>query len=114
MLCRLLSLFTAVALVTVSAASAAAERIAMVIGNSNYTDIQPLANPRNDAADIAERLQALGFELYGERVFYDLDERRLLDETDRFADAADAAEIHCYSFLLDRLQANFHESAKSI
>ena len=89
----------------------------MVIGNSNYTDIQPLANPRNDAADIAERLQALGFELYGERVFYDLDERRLLDETDRFADAADAAdaaEIHCYSFLLDRLQANFHESAKSI
>ena len=36
-------------------------RIALVIGNSSYK-IQPLANPRNDASDIADVLRKLNFE----------------------------------------------------
>jgi uncharacterized caspase-like protein len=48
---------------TRSAAAAGAEnRIALVIGNSNYTDA-PLANPVNDAAAIAKTLQGLGFKV---------------------------------------------------
>lgn len=35
-------------------------RIALVIGNSNYRDY-PLRNPKNDATDIANKLQSLGF-----------------------------------------------------
>ena len=44
------------------------ERIALVIGNSNYEEIGPLANPRNDAQDVAARLQA--FLGYGHSVKY--------------------------------------------
>ena len=35
---------------------------ALVIGNSAYTDLTPLANPLNDASDITEVLEWLGFE----------------------------------------------------
>jgi hypothetical protein len=36
-------------------------RIALIIGNSNYLNTPPLANPINDATDIAEALKSLGF-----------------------------------------------------
>lgn len=43
-------------------AQAAAPRVALVIGNSNYTDA-PLRNPVNDAEDIAAALTRRGFEV---------------------------------------------------
>ncbi|HEX8634896.1 MAG TPA: WG repeat-containing protein [Pyrinomonadaceae bacterium] len=39
------------------------KRIALVIGNAAYTNAKPLANPANDAADMAATLDALGFEV---------------------------------------------------
>jgi pentatricopeptide repeat protein len=36
-------------------------RFALVIGNSNYSALGKLANPANDAADMAETLRGLGF-----------------------------------------------------
>lgn len=39
----------------------AARRIALVIGNSNYENTAPLANPRNDADRMEQTLQAAGF-----------------------------------------------------
>ncbi len=40
------------------------QRIALVIGNGDYQEDQdPLANPVNDAADIAVALRELGFEV---------------------------------------------------
>lgn len=71
----------------------AAERLAWVIGNSDYLEISPLANPRNDAQDVAVRLQALGFELFGNKVHYNLGERELLARTESFATAAESVEI---------------------
>lgn len=44
------------------AAAGAESRIALVIGNSSYTDA-PLANPVNDANAIAKSLQGLGFKV---------------------------------------------------
>ena len=41
---------------------AEAKRVALVIGNAGYRD-QPLANPVNDATDMAARLAALGVEV---------------------------------------------------
>jgi len=39
------------------------KRVALVIGNGAYTKAKPLANPSNDAADMATALKALGFEV---------------------------------------------------
>ncbi|MEQ1773704.1 MAG: caspase family protein [Burkholderiales bacterium] len=44
------------------AATGEENRIALVIGNSSYTDA-PLANPVNDANAIAKKLQSLGFKV---------------------------------------------------
>ncbi len=41
----------------------AAQRVALVIGNSDYKLISPLANPENDAALMAETLRGVGFEV---------------------------------------------------
>jgi formylglycine-generating enzyme required for sulfatase activity len=41
----------------------AEKRIALVIGNSNYVLISPLANPANDAALMTEALKGAGFEV---------------------------------------------------
>lgn len=39
------------------------KRVALVVGNSAYRSVAPLANPRNDARLIAETLRTLGFTL---------------------------------------------------
>jgi uncharacterized caspase-like protein len=39
----------------------ATERVALVIGNSNYRYAPVLANPLNDAGDLASSLERLGF-----------------------------------------------------
>jgi uncharacterized caspase-like protein len=45
----------------------AERRVALVIGNSAYEHVPQLANPKNDAADMAKKLQDLGFEVvFGE------------------------------------------------
>ncbi len=41
----------------------AVQRVALVVGNSDYKLISPLANPENDAALMAETLRAVGFEV---------------------------------------------------
>ena len=49
----------------VSPASWAADsRVALVIGNSNYANANKLANPANDAANMADHLKKLGFNVF--------------------------------------------------
>ncbi len=43
--------------------SLAQRRLALAIGNSNYTSVSPLRNPVNDATDIAGKLKSLRFEV---------------------------------------------------
>lgn len=50
----------------------AEKRVALVIGNSAYQHTAELFNPKNDAADMAEALRRLGFEVLDGR---DLDKR---------------------------------------
>ena len=47
-----------------TAVSGQENRIALVIGNSNYTDLSVLKNPVNDAEAIANQLAYLGFTVY--------------------------------------------------
>ena len=47
----------------VSSSAMSAQRVALVIGNSNYANAPVLANPRNDASDIGAALERLGFDV---------------------------------------------------
>jgi hypothetical protein len=56
---------TWLALVCALAPAYAEKRVALVVGNSKYTNIAPLRNPANDARLIADTLLSLGFTLTG-------------------------------------------------
>jgi len=89
-----------------SAQVMAAERLALVIGNSDYVEITSLPNPRNDAEDVADRLQTLGFKLYAGKAHHNMDERSLLRLISDFAAAADDAEIALLYFAGHGMQFN--------
>ncbi len=40
------------------------KRVALIIGNSEYSTINPLDNPTNDASDLAIALEGLGFDVF--------------------------------------------------
>ena len=71
-------------------AAAAAERVALVIGNAAYEHTAPLLNPRNDATDLARALERLGFEVIEG---LDLDEAAFGSKLVEFARAARGAEV---------------------
>ena len=50
------------------------KRLALIIGNSNYEYLDPLANPLNDVTKVAEKLQSLGFDVLP---VYDADDREI-------------------------------------
>ncbi|MGI9433522.1 MAG: caspase family protein, partial [Geminicoccaceae bacterium] len=54
--------------------ASAQTRVALVIGNSDYRDLGPLANPANDADLMAESLRGLDFEVM---VSTDLDQKSM-------------------------------------
>src|SRR6266446_6154574 len=67
----------------------AEKRVALVLGNSAYQNVAPLANPVNDSAKIASTLKAAGFDVVDSR--HDLPaaetRRALRDFADRSRDA---------------------------
>ncbi|MCL2384841.1 MAG: caspase family protein, partial [Alphaproteobacteria bacterium] len=68
------------------------KRVALVIGNSQYTLISPkLANPSNDAHDLAEALKGIGFEVILKTDIGKGDFDRSLAEFARKASGADTA-----------------------
>ena len=75
-------------------AAMAAKRVALVIGNSAYTNAPALANPKNDAQDMAAALKALGFTVI---LGTDLDKRTMDRKILEFSNAlsgADAGVFH--------------------
>ena len=58
-----LGLLVAVGFLLASPAALAADRVALVVGNSAYTAIGALPNPGNDATDVAAALGRLGFDV---------------------------------------------------
>lgn len=65
-------------------------RVSLVIGNSAYEVAGLLRNPRNDAADMAEKLESLGFEVYKGFDLTKGDMDRLIRE---FSDSLDKAAL---------------------
>ena len=98
-------LLCAVALATIAATSVLAQgkRVALVIGNGQYRNTGELANPKNDATDVAETLRKLGF-IVVEGI--DLD-KTPMDRTIRdFAEAIAGAEMGLFFYAGHGLQVN--------
>lgn len=72
----------------VQIASAASDRVALVIGNGAYINANKLTNPPNDAADIASALRKLGFDVVEGR---DLDKRAMESKVIEFSRKLDQA-----------------------
>ena len=88
------------------AASAGAEtRVALVIGNGAYRETATLANPPNDAKDVAAELTALGFKV---TVGADLDQATMQREIGEFAKAAASADVSLFYYGGHGLQVAAH------
>lgn len=58
------------------------QRVALVIGNSNYQNVAQLANPANDAKAVAQLLNAAGFEVISAT---DLNHNEMIDVVQEFS-----------------------------
>jgi len=76
-------------------AQAAARRVALVIGNGTYEEAGTLANPVNDALDIAAGLRAIGFEVIEA---HDLGKRSLERKIGEFSDALTGADVGLFFY----------------
>ena len=84
--------------------SAAAEsRVALIIGNSAYQHVGALENPVNDAADIGQALEGLGFDVL---LGLDQSDAALVEITQRFADAARSADVALFYYAGHGFQLN--------
>jgi uncharacterized caspase-like protein len=72
-------------------------RIALVIGNGAYRseDLKPLANPTNDADDVAAALKGFGFEVLAHK---NLDRRKMKDAIAEFGRKANNADAALFYF----------------
>ncbi|MCP5198156.1 MAG: SUMF1/EgtB/PvdO family nonheme iron enzyme [Gammaproteobacteria bacterium] len=82
---------------------AAAERVALVVGNSRYQHAPHLSNPAHDAKAVAEALTDLGFAVTGP--LYDLNKVQLDAALGTFGDRAHTAEAVVVFFAGHGLEA---------
>ena len=69
-------------------------RVALVIGNAAYTSVDPLTNPKNDAAAVAEELRHLGFEVIEKHDLGVAGMRRALADFENKAAGSDWALVY--------------------
>jgi tetratricopeptide (TPR) repeat protein len=92
--------------IAVAAPRACAEtRVALVIGNGAYQGVATLANPPNDARDVAAELTALGFAV---TLGLDLDQAAMQREIAGFARAAASADVSLFYYGGHGLQIAAH------
>ena len=84
-------------------AAAAADRVALVIGNSAYRHTPALANPRNDAADVAGSLRKLGFDVVSG---LDLDRLGMENAIRNFAAKSRGAKVIAFFYAGHGLQVD--------
>ena len=77
-------------MVPLQAQETGAKRIALVIGNGAYENVPELRNPRNDSADLAAALTAVGFEVL---LHTDQTQGSMLDTFRGFRRSSNGAEI---------------------
>jgi hypothetical protein len=93
--------FCLASLVLMSMDARAEKRVALIIGNGAYKNVQALTNPTNDATDVAASLKRSGFELLFET---NLDQAGMQDAIIRFARAARDADVALFYYSGHALQ----------
>ena len=81
------------------------QRVALVIGNGTYQNAGTLANPVNDALDMAAKLSALGFKVIEG---HDVGKRDLETKIGEFSDALDGADAALFFYAGHGLQVDGH------
>ena len=84
-----------------SAAASAETRVALVIGNSAYVNTTPLANPLNDARDMATALKTAGFDVVAA---FDADKRGVDQALRQFTDKLAKADVALFFYAGHGLQ----------
>lgn len=80
-------------LIFLSGPAAAAERVALVIGNGAYLRVPPLPNPTRDAAEIGRALERLDFKVIQLSNASATDMRKALVEFGRAAEGSTMAVV---------------------
>ncbi|MBU1229326.1 MAG: caspase family protein [Proteobacteria bacterium] len=84
-------------------------RVALVMGNSAYASVAPLANPANDARLMAESLKALGFELVDGRALTDLPGKAEMEQAvQRFGEMVKGAAVGVFFYAGHGVQLDGH------
>src|SRR5271165_309131 len=94
-------LFLVLASLFAAQAASAGKRVALVIGNAKYTYAGTLANPVNDASDMAAALKGAGFTVIAG---YDLDKPALEKKIREFASALSGADTGVFFYAGHGLQ----------
>ena len=84
----------AVLLIAATSSAHAEKRVALVVGNSAYQHARTLANPGNDANDVAGILKNQGFEVL---LATDLDQQDFARTIEKFARILDEAEAFVWA-----------------
>ncbi len=84
-------------------APATQKKIALVIGNGDYVTAPRLANPVNDAVDVASTLSTLGFDVIDG---YDLDYGGMQEKVRDFARALEGADVGLFFYAGHGLQVD--------
>ena len=82
-------------LMGIAGQASGSDRIALVIGNSDYEFVTPLANPVNDAADIRSALETLGFGVF---VGTNLSRVETFELIEKFGEAREVADAALFYF----------------
>ncbi|MER9107389.1 caspase domain-containing protein [Mesorhizobium sp. M0848] len=90
-------------LLLLSADAQPQRRVALVIGNGTYAEAGTLANPVNDALDIADKLRSIGFEVVEGN---DLGKRELERSIGAFSDALQGAGVGLFYYAGHGLQVD--------
>jgi uncharacterized caspase-like protein len=88
------------------ASASAAVRIALVVGNSDYVNVQPLTNPAKDARLVARTLRQLGFTLVGGGAQLNLNKALFDRAVQDFGSAAQGADVALFYYAGHGLQVN--------
>lgn len=100
---RATALLTAILFFLAAGAAMADKRVALVIGNADYRHAAALANPKNDAVDMADKLAGLGFDVVRG---IDLDFEGMRRTIRDFVNRLDGADMALFYYAGHGLQVN--------
>lgn len=92
-------------IVSLGAPAYAESRVALVIGNGGYKSVPELANPPNDAKDVADALKSLGFKV---TLGVDADQAHMQNLIGAFAKDASTASVSLFYYGGHGLQVSAH------